>query len=106
MQNFNGKVNFIWKIAELLRGLYKPEKYGDVILPMVVLRRFDCLLASTKKIVLEKAKTVDIEMLLNKTAGYRFSNKSEFDFRKLPDDPDNIKVTTQVSNFWRYLGFF
>ena len=101
MQNFNGKVNFIWKIAELLRGPYKPEKYGDVILPMVVLRRFDCLLASTKEIVIEKAKTIDIEMLLNKIAGYRFSNKSEFDFRKLLDDPDNIKV-----NFESYIQGF
>ncbi len=101
MQNFNGKVNFIWKIAELLRGPYKPEKYGDVILPMVVLRRFDCLLASTKEIVLEKAKTIDIEILLNKTAGHRFSNKSEFDFGKLLNDPDNIKV-----NFESYIQGF
>ena len=47
MINFNDKISFIWKIAELLRGPYKPEKYGDVILPMAVLRRFDCLLAKT-----------------------------------------------------------
>ncbi|MBN4069594.1 SAM-dependent DNA methyltransferase, partial [bacterium AH-315-G05] len=101
MQNFNGKVNFIWKIAELLRGPYKPEKYGDVILPMVVLRRFDCLLENTKKEVLEKAKTVDIEMILNKTAGYGFSNKSQFDFEKLLDDADNIRA-----NFESYIQGF
>ena len=35
-----GKVNFIWSIAELLRGPYKKEQYGDVILPMAVLRRY------------------------------------------------------------------
>ena len=101
MQNFNGKVNFIWKIAELLRGPYKPEKYGDVILPMVVLRRFDCLLEKTKETVVEKAKTVDIEIILNRTAGHGFSNKSQFDFKKLLDDSDNIKA-----NFESYIQGF
>ena len=56
MNNFNEKVNFIWKIAELLRGPYRPEQYGDVILPMAVLRRFDCLLEPTKDKVLEVAQ--------------------------------------------------
>lgn len=101
MQNFGEKVNFIWKIAELLRGPYKPEKYGDVILPMAVLRRFDCLLEATKEEVIEKAKTTDIEMILNKVAGHGFSNKSQFDFAKLLDDPDNIK-----SNFEIYIQGF
>lgn len=101
MPNFNEKTNFIWKIAELLRGPYKPEKYGDVILPMAVLRRFDCLLASTKEAVLEKAKTTDIEKLLNKVAGQGFSNKSEYDFKKLLDDPDNIRT-----NFESYIQGF
>ncbi len=101
MQNFGEKVSFIWRIAELLRGPYKPEKYGDVILPMVVLRRFDCLLENTKQAVLEKAKTTDIEMILNKTAGHGFSNKSQFDFEKLLDDPDNIKA-----NFESYIQGF
>jgi type I restriction enzyme M protein len=101
MQNFGEKVNFIWKIAELLRGPYKPEKYGDVILPMAVLRRFDCLLESTKDAVVEKAKTTDIEMILNNVAGYGFSNKSKFDFDKLLDDPDNIR-----SNYESYIQGF
>lgn len=101
MQNFNEKVNFIWKIAELLRGPYKPEKYGDVILPMAVLRRFDCLLKNTKEAVVEKAKTTDIELILNKVAGYRFSNKSKFDFETLLDDPDNIRA-----NFENYIQGF
>lgn len=101
MDNFSEKVNFIWKIAELLRGPYKPEKYGDVILPMAVLRRFDCLLEETKTEVVEKAKTIDIEMILNSITGYGFSNKSNFDFKSLLDDPDNIKA-----NFEAYiLGF-
>ncbi|NLC26773.1 MAG: SAM-dependent DNA methyltransferase [Fastidiosipila sp.] len=101
MVNFNDKINFIWQIAELLRGPYKPEKYGDVILPMSVLRRFDCLLADTKEKVVEFAKTEDIEALLNNVAGYRFSNKSHYDFEKLLDDPDNIKA-----NFEAYIQGF
>lgn len=101
MNNFNDKVNFIWKIAELLRGPYKPEQYGDVILPMAVLRRFDCLLEPTKDKVVEMAKTTDIEMILNKVAGYSFSNKSELKFSNLIDDPDNIK-----GNFEIYLQGF
>ncbi len=101
MVNFGDKVNFIWKIAELLRGPYKPEKYGDVILPMAVLRRFDCLLEGTKDKVLEKAGSTDIEMILNQVAGYNFSNKSSYDFNKLLSDPDNIKA-----NFEDYLQGF
>lgn len=101
MVNFGDKVNFIWKIAELLRGPYKPEKYGDVILPMAVLRRFDCLLEGTKDKVLEKAGSTEIEMILNQVSGYNFSNKSRYDFNKLLADPENIKA-----NFENYLQGF
>lgn len=101
MVNFNDKINFIWKIAELLRGPYKPEKYGDVILPMSVLRRFDCLLADTKEAVLEMAANDVPPAILENISGHRFYNKSKFDFEKLLDDPDNIKA-----NFESYiLGF-
>lgn len=101
MDNFSSKVNFIWKIAELLRGPYKPENYGNVILPLVVLRRFDCLLAKNKGAVIEKAKTTDIDLLLNNAAGYGFSNKSKYDFERLLDDPDHIR-----SNFVSYTQGF
>lgn len=101
MINFHEKINFIWKIAELLRGPYRPEDYGEVILPMTVLRRFDCLLEPTKDAVLERAKSTDIEEILNSTAGYPFSNKSFFTFQKLLDDPDNIK-----SNLEQYIQGF
>jgi len=50
MNNFNDKVNFIWSIAELLRGPYKPNQYKDVMLPLVVLRRLDCVLEPTKDV--------------------------------------------------------
>ncbi|MDD4346910.1 MAG: class I SAM-dependent DNA methyltransferase, partial [Desulfitobacteriaceae bacterium] len=101
MNNFGDKVNFIWKIAELLRGPYRAEKYGDVILPMAVLRRFDCLLEKSKPMVLKRAKTTDIEAILNSITGCGFSNKSKYEFRNLLHDPDNIKA-----NFATYLQSF
>jgi len=96
MNNFQEKVSFIWSIAELLRGPYRPEKYGDVILPMAVLRRFDAVLADTKEDVLtqyEKYKNLpetSRDEVLNRVSGQRFYNTSQFDFNKLLSDPDNI----------------
>lgn len=55
MNNFSDKVQFIWSVADLLRGPYKPAQYGRVILPLTVLRRLDCVLAPTKDKVLAKA---------------------------------------------------
>jgi len=96
MNNFQEKVSFIWSIAELLRGPYRPEKYGDVILPMAVLRRFDAVLTDTKEEVLtqyEKYKNLpetSRDEVLNRVSGQRFYNTSQFDFNKLLSDPDNI----------------
>ena len=47
------EANFIWSIANKLRGTYMPDKYGDVIIPMTILRRFECALAPTKAAVIE-----------------------------------------------------
>jgi len=96
MNNFQEKVSFIWSIAELLRGPYKPEDYGDVVLPMAVLRRFDAVLGDTKEEVLteyEKYKTLadsSRDEILNRVANQGFNNTSQFDFEKLLSDPDNI----------------
>lgn len=54
--------NFVWTIAELLRGDFKQSEYGKVILPFVVLRRLDCILEQTKPAVLEMAATLPDEM--------------------------------------------
>ncbi|MGL6105437.1 type I restriction-modification system subunit M [Romboutsia sp.] len=99
--NITEQVNFIWKIANKLRGPYKPEKYKDVIIPMCVIRRFECVLEDTKEVVLEQAKRIDIEAVLNSKSGYKFHNKSEFNLNKLLDDPDSIKL-----NFKSYLQGF
>ncbi|WP_044022437.1 type I restriction-modification system subunit M [Bacillus sp. SG-1] len=96
MINFNDKVNFIWTIAEILRGPYKPEDYGKVILPMAVLRRFDCVLEDTKEEVLEKHEQFENlpeesrDEILNRVAQQKFSNISKYDFSKLLIDSDNI----------------
>lgn len=89
--------NFIWDIADLLRGPYRPPQYERVMLPMTVLRRFDCVLADTKDKVLTQFKarkdTLKDEALdayLNKAAGQKFHNRSPLDFEKLKGDPDNI----------------
>jgi type I restriction enzyme M protein len=54
MNNFQEKIAFIWSIAELLRGDYKQNEYADVILPLTVLRRLDCVLEKSKAQVLRK----------------------------------------------------
>ena len=95
MNNFSEKANFIWSIAELLRDDFKRSKYQDVILPLTVLRRLDCVLEKTKPAVLEKyekykKKLDDLTGLLTHTSGYNFSNTSPYDFNKLLDDPKNI----------------
>ncbi|SDZ00269.1 class I SAM-dependent DNA methyltransferase [Bacillus sp. 166amftsu] len=96
MINFQDKVSFIWSIAEVLRGPYKPEDYGKVILPLAVLRRFDCVLDSTKDEVLanfEKFKAMNEdarEPILNRIAQQNFHNVSNYNFTKLLSDADNI----------------
>ena len=96
VDNFNDKVSFIWSVADLLRGPYKPAQYGRVVLPLTVLRRLDCVLEPTKDKVLAKLKTLkggkvkNLEPLLNRAAGHSFHNTSRLDFEKLKGEPDKI----------------
>ena len=96
MINFQDKVSFIWSIAEILRGPYKPEDYGKIVLPLAVLRRFDCVLESTKEEVLAKAEQFATmseearEPILNRVSKQNFHNISKYDFKKLLTDSDNI----------------
>ena len=89
--------NLIWQIADLLRGPYRPPQYERVMLPMTVLRRFDCVLAPSKPEVLAEYSRwggrLDgdaLDVRLNRAAGQRFHNHSSLDFEKLKGDPDNI----------------
>lgn len=88
--------NFIWSICNLLRGPYKRNEYRKVILPLTVLRRFDCLLAPTKEKVLKeypalKGKPESIILgKLRRITGRPFYNFSKFDFDKLLNDPNQL----------------
>lgn len=88
--------NFVWSICNLLRGPYKRNEYRKVILPLTVLRRFDCLLAPTKAQVLAehaKIKTKPesvVRSLLEKITGPPFYNLSKLDLLKLLDDPNQL----------------
>ncbi len=89
--------NFIWSIDDLLRGPYRPPQYERVMLPMTVLRRFDCVLLPTKAKVLaeygkwgRKLQGDALDAKLNKAAGQRFHSRSPLNFEKLKGDPDHI----------------
>ena len=107
MKNFKEKANFLWSIADLLRGPYKPADYGNVILPLTVLRRLDVILEPTKQKVLDayrqhKAKKPEVvEPILNSVAKAKFHNHSKFDFNELAKDHNNI-----TANFRNYLNGF
>ena len=102
--NINEKANLIWAIADKLTGPYKPHEYGEVILPLTVIGRFDCILGKTKDAVVQKNKELNIAVkdpILRKVSSYSFYNVSPFTFEKLLDDPDNIEA-----NFRSYLNGF
>lgn len=102
-KNVRDKANLIWSVADKLTGVYKPHEYGDVILPLTVLKRFDSVLSDTKSRVLEASKKfpetfAQRDFILKETSGQNFYNTSEYDFKKLLDDPTNIE-----ENFYNYL---
>ncbi|WP_145247439.1 type I restriction-modification system subunit M [Pseudomonas oryzihabitans] len=111
--NFQQLVNFIWSVADLLRGPYRPPQYERVMLPLTVLRRFDAVLAPTKQLVLARYEALKgkepalVDRVLNEVARSEdgtplgFHNHSQLDFYKLKGDPDNIArhLTDYINNF-------
>lgn len=97
------EVNFIWSIANKLRGSYMPDKYGDVIIPMTILRRLECALEPTKKAVTDMfAKNPNYPpKAMYRISGYQFYNTSPYTLKELCNEPDNIK-----SNFKVYIQGF
>jgi len=94
-QGFQDKVAFVWKVADKLRGTFKQHEYGSVMLPLLVLRRMDAVLAPTKDAVLAKAKTFSTigegeDALLKKVAGRRFYNTAPWTFATLLNDDKNL----------------
>ncbi len=107
MISFREKANFIWSVADLLRGDYKQSDYGKVILPLTVLRRLDCLLAPTRAQVQEalpkfqdKGEMI-LDAALNKLTGFKFHNRSKFDFASLVADPGYL-----AANLRKYISGF
>lgn len=84
--------NFIWSIANKLRGPYKSDRYKDVIIPMTILRRFECALAPTKQAVIEQFKKNPNypELALKRISGFQFYNTSRFDLAELCNDPEHL----------------
>lgn len=99
--------SFIWSVADLLRGDYRPHEYGKVILPFTVLRRLDCVLAPTKAAVLAEfekktAAGLNPEPFLARIVGEaRFYNTSPLDLQKLLGDQDHIR-----QNLYAYIQGF
>lgn len=99
MANHSDHINLIWQIADLLRGPYRPPQYERVMLPMTVLRRFDCVLAETKEAVLAEYQQLEvkykgqdgvIDAKLNSISKQQFHNHSSFTFERLKGAPDSI----------------
>jgi len=102
-ENPKNQASTIWNIADILRGGWKQHEYQDVILPLVVLKRLDSVLAKTKKEVLRAqndmdGKVADLTPFLEQASGYKFYNTSPYDFKKLLDDSEGI-----YANFINYL---
>jgi len=104
--NHSEIVSFIWGVADLIRDTFKRGKYQDVILPITVLRRIDCVLAPTKDKVLEtnakfKGKLENLDPQLRKASGFAFYNTSRYDFEKLLADAPNL-----AANLRNYINGF
>ena len=105
--NIQEKANLIWAIADKLVGTYKPHEYGNVILPMCVIKRFSDTLVGTKDKVIETNKNLDSRGIMVKdgflraASGYDFYNVSPFTFEGLLSDAENI-----ADNFRSYLNHF
>lgn len=97
------EANFIWSIANKLRGSYMPDKYGDVIIPMVILRRFECALEATKNEVIKQYEDFPAiaPKVLCKKSGFQFYNVSRYNLKKLCDDSSDM-----AENFKAYINGF
>jgi type I restriction enzyme M protein len=100
-------VSFLWGVADLIRDTFKRGKYQDVILPLTVLRRLDCVLAGTKRKVLAKQaelrgrKLENLDPQLRRIAGFAFYNTSRYDFDKLLADAPHL-----AANLRNYIAGF
>src|SRR5438093_13017505 len=100
-------VSFLWGVADLIRDTFRRGKYQDVILPLTVLRRLDCVLAPTKEKVLRRKEELrgrglqDLDGQLRKASGFAFYNTSRYDFDKLRADAPQL-----AANLRNYIAGF
>src|SRR3970040_1226815 len=100
-------VSFIWAVADVIRATFKRGKYQDVILPLTVLRRLDCVLAGTKDRVLKRHAELkgrgleDMDAQLRRASGFAFYNTSLYDFDKLLADAPHL-----AANLRNYIDGF
>lgn len=107
-QNPKNQASLIWNIADILRGGWKQYEYQNVILPLVVLKRIDSVLAKNKQKVIETSNQManrvsdsGLDKFLQKAAHTQFYNTSPYDFQKLLEDSENV-----YTNFIAYLDGF
>ena len=105
--NYGQIVSFIWGVADLIRDAFKRGKYQDVILPLTVLRRLDCVLAPTKEDVLQRQAELrgrgleELHGQLCRASGFAFYNTSRYDFERLLADAPNV-----AANLRNYIAGF
>ncbi len=105
--NYGQIVSFIWGVADLIRDTFKRGKYQDVILPLTVLRRLDCVLAPSKENVLQRQAELrgrgleDTRSQLEIASGFKFYNTSRYDFERLLADAPNV-----AANLRNYIAGF
>jgi type I restriction enzyme M protein len=113
----NDHAGLIWAIADLLRGDYKRSEYGRVILPLVLLRRLDCVLEPTKAQVLARAKTLTVQTVgpvLKTVTGIEAYNTSRLNLRAILADPGysarlavpSLDATEPGALWWDWCGRF
>src|SRR5437879_2430720 len=105
--NHSEIVSFIWGVADLIRDTFKRGKYQDVILPLTVLRRLDCVLAATKEKVLKRQAELrgkglqDLDAQLRTASRFAFYDTSRYDFEKLLGDAPHL-----AANLRNYIAGF
>ena len=95
--------SFIWSVADLLRGKYKPHEYGRVILPFTVLRRMDCVLEPTRDAVLHEAASresspASLNPFLLRASRATFYNTSPMDLKAVVGDQDNVAMNSRPTS--------
>ena len=105
--NHSEIVSFLWGVADLIRDTFRRGHYQDVILPLTVLRRLDCVLAETKPKVLKRQAELkgkrlqDLDAQLRRASGFAFSNTSRYDFRRIVADAPHA-----AANLRNYIAGF